>query len=99
MQDEGGIEFQSRRVRELLNPFPSRSAVDQHFGPADERNLAVSQMVEMFECQPTARLVVYHHRADRVSRHLPADGRRPDISLAEVRKQLNVHEKPVRHND
>src|SRR5438874_1659053 len=70
-----------------------------HLGSADDRNLAMSQMMEMLERQPSSRFVVHHHRAYRIPRHLPADRRRGDVSLAQVGQQLDVYEKPVGHHN
>src|SRR5207244_12399575 len=50
------IDLQSHGVRELLRAFPPWRAVNKHFGAADKCNLAVPQMVEMLERQPSSRL-------------------------------------------
>src|SRR5207247_11006798 len=99
LQDERRVDLQSSRVREFLNPFPPCRAVDQHFGAAYERDLAVSQMVKMFERESPSRFVAYHHRADIVTGHFPTHRCGGDVSLAEVREQLDVDEEPVEYED
>src|SRR2546430_5280551 len=43
------------RSRKLLNAFPSRPAVNQHFGSANGCDFAVPQVIKVFERQPSAR--------------------------------------------
>src|SRR6266702_4504925 len=86
-------------MREFLNSFPPWSAIDEHFWATDERDLAMPELGKVFKSEPPSCFVVHHHGADSVTRHLPTNGGRRNVSLAEVREQLDVHEQPVRHDD
>ena len=86
-------------MRKLLNAFPSRPAVNQHFGSANGCDFAVPQVIKVFERQPSARFVIHHYRAHGIPRHFPANRGRRNVSLAKVRQELDVYEEPVSDYD
>src|ERR1700730_13567307 len=70
LQHQRRIYLHSRRVRKFLNAAPPRCTVNQHLWPANESDLLVAEVMELLQRQPPARLVIHHHRADRVSGQL-----------------------------
>src|SRR6202023_1378778 len=49
LQNERRVDFDAGTLREFLYPTPSWRAVDQHLRPADKRDFAMAELVQMLE--------------------------------------------------
>src|SRR5580765_1295158 len=67
LQHQSWIDLEACSVSELLHSAPAWCAIDEHLRPANESDLAMAELVQMFQCHPPAGLVVHHDGAYRVA--------------------------------
>ena len=99
IEDERGIDLQVHGTGEGAHATPARRTVTEHFGTADESDLAVAERMQMFQGEMRAGFVIYHDGADGAGTQLAANHDGGDVAFFHVGEEVYIHEEPVGDDD